>query len=278
MPRGNVLPEGEVLVMVYYGTTDVGKKRTANQDTFMIKEYPGDVTLAVVCDGMGGANGGATASSLAVSTFVDHIDEYADVLAGMSPEPEGTRDNAISIPAVLENAVSAANLAVYAMSVSDPELNGMGTTLVSVLATDKYVFAVNVGDSRMYLIDKNGIRQITRDHSYVQHLIDLGRLSPRKARTARNKNIITRAVGTEETVRADVFRIERKPSDDGGPTYVLLCTDGLTNMAEPEEIAAIVALEESADSDSLKEAAERLIQLANDRGGADNITAVILAY
>ncbi|MBR3416528.1 MAG: Stp1/IreP family PP2C-type Ser/Thr phosphatase [Clostridia bacterium] len=264
--------------MVYYGTTDVGKKRTANQDTFMIKEYPGDVTLAVVCDGMGGANGGATASSLAVSTFVDHIDEYADVLAGMSPEPEGTRDNAISIPAVLENAVSAANLAVYAMSVSDPELNGMGTTLVSVLATDKYVFAVNVGDSRMYLIDKNGIRQITRDHSYVQHLIDLGRLSPRKARTARNKNIITRAVGTEETVRADVFRIERKPSDDGGPTYALLCTDGLTNMAEPEEIAAIVALEESADSDSLKEAAERLIQLANDRGGADNITAVILAY
>ena len=264
--------------MVYYGTTDVGKKRTANQDTFMIKEYPGDVTLAVVCDGMGGANGGATASSLAVSTFVDHIDEYSDLLAGMNPEPEGTRANAVSIPAVLENAVSAANLAVYAMSVSDPELHGMGTTLVSILATDEYLFVVNVGDSRMYLIDRDGIRQVTRDHSYVQHLIDLGRLSPRKARTARNKNIITRAIGTEENVKADVYRIKREPSEDGKPTYALLCTDGLTNMAEPEEIAAIVALEESAEVDALKESADRLIKLANDRGGADNITAVILAY
>lgn len=264
--------------MVFYGTTDVGKQRTANQDTFTIKEYPGGVTLAVVCDGMGGANGGATASSLAVSTFVDHIDEYADLISEMSPEPEGTREDPVSIPALLENAVSAANLAVYALSVSDPELSGMGTTLVAVLARDDYVFAVNVGDSRLYLIERSGFRQITRDHSYVQHLIDLGRLSPRKARTARNKNIITRAVGTEESVRADVFRVERKPSGDGGPTFLLLCTDGLTNMAEPEEIAAIIAMDEVADKDSLKDSAEKLISLANDRGGADNITAVILAY
>lgn len=266
--------------MVYYGTTDVGKKRSANQDSFSVKEYPGGILLAVVCDGMGGANGGATASSLAISTFFDYVDEYADRLESLSTEPEeNAKDGtAVSIPGLLENAVSAANLAVYAMSVSDEDLEGMGTTLVAALATEKYIFAVNVGDSRLYLIDSKGIRQVTRDHSYVQHLIDLGKLSPRKARTSKNKNIITRAVGTEESVRADVFRIEKNPSEDGEATYILLCTDGLTNMAEPEEIQKIVASEKSADKETLTNSAENLIKLANDRGGADNITAVILSY
>ena len=268
--------------MIYYGLTDKGKKRNANQDNFLIKDYPGGVTLAVVCDGMGGANGGETASKIAVDAFVDHIDSFSDILAeadlrfiGESPE----KKDAPGIPEILTDAVSAANLAVYAMSVSDPALSGMGTTLVAALATEKSVYAVNVGDSRMYQIDEAGIRQITRDHSYVQHLIDLGRLSPRKARTAKNKNIITRAVGTEETVRSDLFRVDRRQGDNDGSTkYILLCSDGLTNMVEVEDIAEAVTSSGPPDADSLRVAAEKLVRLANDGGGADNITAVILAY
>ncbi len=269
--------------MEYYGMTDIGRKRAANQDNFTIKEYPGGVTLAVVCDGMGGANGGATASSVAVSAFVDHIDGYSDVLSGDAASADGGEkgdgEKRVSVPDLLSDAVSAANLAVYALGVSDPSLYGMGTTLVAALSTEDRICVVNVGDSRLYLIDRDGIRQITRDHSYVQHLVDLGRLSPRKARTARNKNIITRAVGTEETVKPDVFTIERvSPSEDGGNRYILLCSDGLTNMADPEDIAKIVMSPEKPTKESLRISAEKLVKLANDRGGADNITAVILAY
>lgn len=265
--------------MVYYGTTDIGKKRAANQDTFTVKDYPGGQTAAVVCDGMGGANGGATASSVAVSTFVEHLDRFfSDPDSDIIPKEIGEEGDAPEIPDVLADAVFAANDAVYTMSKNDPELAGMGTTLVAVLTTEKSVYAVNVGDSRMYLIGSEGIRQVTRDHSYIQHLIDLGRLSPRKARTARNKNIITRAVGTEETVKADLYRVDRQPlPDDPGPVYVLLCSDGLTNMVEPEEIAKIITDSGEPSKESLKEAAESLVRLANDRGGVDNITAVILA-
>lgn len=268
--------------MVYYGLTDKGKMRAANQDIFRIKEYPGNVTLAVVCDGMGGANGGETASKVAVSAFVDHIDSFGDVLADADLRFIGGKtgpSDGPGIPEILTDAVSNANVAVYSMSVSDPSLSGMGTTLVAALVTERSVYAVNVGDSRMYLINGSGIRQITRDHSYVQHLIDLGRLSPRKARTAKNKNIITRAVGTEESVKSDLFRVDKKPfPGEDGATYILLCSDGLTNMAEVEDIAQTVTSSGALDTESLRLAAENLVKLANDGGGMDNITAVLLAY
>lgn len=274
--------------MVYYGITDIGLRRVVNQDNFKIKEYPGGVTLAVVCDGMGGANGGATASSVAIETFVKYIDRFGESLSKYSEnEPDkASTDPAFSneeenktIPEILTSAVASANEAVFSMGKKDPGLFGMGTTLVACIASQKNIYAANVGDSRMYMIDSGGMRQITRDHSYVQHLVDLGRLSPKKAKNARNKNIITRAVGTEESVRPDIFKVDKKILPDSGQiTYVLLCTDGLTNMLEASDIAKIIRNSGKPSAESLKSSASELVRRANERGGNDNITVVIMAY
>ena len=136
------------------------------------------------------------------------------------------------------------------------------------------IYAINVGDSRMYLTHNSGIRQITHDHSMVQYLVDIGQLTPEEARHSRHKNIITRAVGTERTVNADVFMI---PRADACGEYIILCSDGLTNHVEPEEIGRIVGKCSHEDGDSLASACASLIRAANDDGGSDNITAVIIA-
>ena len=276
--------------MIYCGKTDVGKLRAVNQDNFIIKEYPGDVTLAVVCDGMGGANGGATASEVAVAAFVEYVDRFGDKLAELIEE--GSREDfsmnadtkeldiseGSSIPVVLTGAVSAANEAVFSKSSEDPELLGMGTTLVAAVASGRDIYAANVGDSRMYVITDGGIRQITRDHSYVQHLVDLGRMSPKKAKTSKRKNIITRAVGTEAKVKTDIFRVDRdRMPEEDGKVYILLCSDGLTNMMETHEIAEIVRSAGDGDEEKLGEATDALVDLANERGGVDKITVVILS-
>lgn len=276
--------------VIYSGKTDVGKRRAVNQDNFIIKEYPGDVTLAVVCDGMGGANGGATASEVASKAFVEYIDKYGDRLgelieAGAREDFSMNADTkeldiseGSSIPVILTAAVSSANEAVFSKSTEDPGLLGMGTTLVATVASGKDIYAANVGDSRMYVITDGGIRQITRDHSYVQHLVDLGRMSPKKAKTSKRKNIITRAVGTEAKVKTDIFRVDRDriPEDDE-KLYILLCSDGLTNMLETSEIAEIVRGAGDGGEEKLGEATDALVDLANERGGADNITVVILS-
>lgn len=258
--------------MYFYGTTDIGKKRTVNQDNFRIKEYSPDITVAVVCDGMGGASGGGIASSLAVSAFIDCLDENAELLTkGHSAD---NTDEVFSD--ILLNAVERANDAVFTSSQASAELYGMGTTLVCALITPQRIYSVNVGDSRMYMCNKDAITQVTKDHSYVQYLVDIGKMSPKKAKKSNQRNIITRAVGTEDTVEADLYTITRHPSPT--PSFILLCSDGLSNLVEPRELLAGLKTNGGGSTDALKKSADRFVSLANERGGSDNITVVLLAY
>ena len=263
--------------MEYFGLTDVGQKRSVNQDSFCIKEYDGAV-LAVVCDGMGGAAGGAEASGMACSEFVGVMDEHIASKIGNGPlSRRAVRD-------MMVEGVSSANEVICARSRESEELRGMGTTLVASFVCDGMVYTVNVGDSRMYLVEGGEINQISHDHSFVQYLVDKGKLTPEEARRSINRNIITRAVGTETTVEADFFAT-KLPSDDssdyyGGESpdiqcdnaYIVLCSDGLTNHVEPDTIRDVLA----SGSDSVEECTRTLIKMANDGGGSDNITAVVL--
>ncbi len=246
-------------------------KRVVNQDNFRIKEYSPDVVLAVVCDGMGGAKGGGVASSLAISAFIERID--ADLETLVDRHSDDSSDENISN--ILLSAVERANEAVYSSSKSSSDLTGMGTTLVCALVTPKRIYSVNVGDSRMYLSTADSITQITKDHSYVQYLVDIGRISPTKAKSSHHRNIITRAVGTESSVEADLYTVQH--TEGAAPTHIVLCSDGLTNFVEPSEINSQLKALNDSDSEALKATAESLVSLANDRGGSDNITVVLLS-
>ena len=250
--------------MVFYGATDTGMVREMNQDNFIVAKFAEDALFAVVCDGMGGAAGGSVASSIAVHSYTSLIKEEeknSPAFIGMSEQ---------DFSAVMARAVERANFDVKKKAGEDRELEGMGTTLVSCIICGTKAYAVNVGDSRLYLIDEKGITQITKDHSYVQFLVDLGKMSYEEARTAPNKNIITRAVGTEDDIESDFYPF---PVPSG--SKILLCSDGLSNQVEADEIFSIV--KDISDGDEAKAACEKLISLANDRGGPDNITAVILS-
>jgi len=247
--------------MKFFGMTNVGMKRTVNQDSFLIKEYDSGL-LAVVCDGMGGASGGEEASATAVAAFSGYTD-----IGFASDNGEVDVSDAESVRQVLMSAARAANNAVYSAATENDFLNGMGTTLVSAFVTDGRVYAVNIGDSRMYIIKDDSVTQITHDHSYVQYLVDIGKLTADEAKNSTSKNIITRAVGTEALVETDFFTVD---SDLTG-AYVLLCSDGLTNHVTEEDMVTCIK-----DSDSVETACAELIDRANKGGGSDNITAVII--
>ena len=250
--------------MLFYGKTDVGKKRSVNQDNFIIKKYSDDVLVAIVCDGMGGANGGNIASAVAADAFLKKMDaaqEKYPSFFGMSGD---------EICAALKEAAGDANRAVYLCGKADSSLSGMGTTLVACVVSGENLYVVNVGDSRLYKLSCDGIKQLSHDHSYVQYLVDVGKMTKDEARHSTNKNLITRAVGTEAEVEADIFTSKTAPGD-----FIVMCSDGLTNHVNDEEISNTVKPVCSADS--LELAAESLIWLANSRGGLDNITAVILS-
>lgn len=241
--------------MFFSGKSDIGKRRTSNQDSFSIVTLPGGCCLLTVCDGMGGANGGNVASELACSVFTE------TVKGGFSPDMADRS-------ALLKNAVAAANTAVYEAAASDEDLRGMGTTLVSALVSpDGSVTAINVGDSRLYCIDSGELRQITRDHSYVQYLVDMGQLTVSEAENASIKNIIIRSVGNEEESNPDLFTLRLSQG-----SYILLCSDGLTNCVSKADIAASVSAETQRELDAC---AENLISLANNGGGIDNITVIL---
>ncbi len=254
----------EGVSMLFYGKTDVGKKRAVNQDNFIVKKYSSDVLFAVVCDGMGGASGGNVASMLAIEKFTEILDareKEHPAFFGMSGD---------DILDLLSEAATEANRAVFKTASNDPELAGMGTTLVGCIISGEHSYIVNVGDSRLYVVEGGDITQITHDHSYVQYLVDLGKLTPEEAKHSKNKNLITRAVGTEKTVGPDLFTCDVKPG-----VYAVLCSDGLTNHVEPEEIRETVS--SIGKGQDIQSACESLINCANSRGGLDNITAVILS-
>lgn len=260
---------------VYYiGKTDIGKKRETNQDNFLTMRVCDNITMFVLCDGMGGTNGGNIASSLAIRTFADHVEQ------ALSPyiDAEDICDTAkVSFPDLINEAVSASNKAVYRRARESSELTNMGTTIVAAIATDNEIHIANVGDSRMYLIEGKALTQLTHDHSYVQMLVDMGQLTKEEAATNPRRNILTRAVGTEPTVDADVITVDMP--DEG--SYFILCSDGLYNFISEKEMVNIVRKKyrdyDDDDYDAeLTFKTELLVDTANQNGGGDNITIILI--
>ena len=238
------------------GKTDVGLRRHENQDTFAV-EHGEKLLIAVVCDGMGGAEGGQIASSLAVETFMKEIRALlrADMTAGQLRE-------------LASFCVAKANTAVYQRALQDPAYQGMGTTLVSAVAGERDAVICNVGDSRAYLIHNGEMMRITHDHSVVQTLVENGDITAKEARTHPNRNLITRALGPDETTLCDAFDVSFAHGDK-----ILLCTDGLVVTATDEEICHIVCADKRAE-----EKLDDLIALAKAQGAPDNVTAVLIEH
>jgi protein phosphatase len=254
--------------MKFYGKTDVGVRRTENQDCFGIYEILPGVTLLAVCDGMGGMAGGAIASRLALDTFAQSMREHI-----LPDNPEDEPDlGSVGLRFALSASASDANRAVWKEAeASDGKLTGMGTTLVALLVvTDTLAYTLNIGDSRIYEITKDSVTQLTRDHSYVQELLDLGRITYEESLTSPVRNIITRAVGIGDDVRADIESLNPAPGTQDNPRYILLCSDGLCGVISEEGMANIVRAE-----GDLKSKTEALVAAANNAGGPDNITVVI---
>ena len=231
--------------------TDTGRVRTANQDYVYASVEPvGSLpNLFVVADGMGGHQAGDYASRYIVENLVTYL-QYTE--------------NSQIVP-LLREGILKVNPQLYQESKEKPELSGMGTTLVAAVADENTLYVANVGDSRLYLV-RDRIRQVTKDHSYVEELVSLGRLERGSKDYKDKKNIITRAVGTEDKLLVDFFEVGLEPGD-----FILMCSDGLSNMLEDVEMEEIVG------SDlELEEKAEKLITVANDNGGKDNIAVVLV--
>ena len=244
--------------MVSAGLTDVGRKRNHNEDSFLIDE---ELQLFVVADGMGGHAGGGTASRIAVET----IDKELRASHQGKDDPFAARTTLQDspIPEALRTAVERACLAIFTAAQEDPRLAGMGTTVITVLMHDDHAFFAHVGDSRAYLVRGEFIQQISEDHSLVNEQIKAGMITPEEAKHSRYKNIITRSVGFEEEVQVDIMGLTSEPND----TFVL-CSDGLANMLEDREILEVIR------SHDLHDVPKKLIDMANDRGGDDNITVI----
>ena len=238
------------------GKTDVGLRRHENQDTFAVEQGE-KLLIAVVCDGIGGAEGGQIASSLAVETFMQEIRALlrADMTAGQLRE-------------LASFCVAKANTAVYQRALQDPAYQGMGTTLISAVAGERDAVICNIGDSRAYLIHNGEMTRITHDHSVVQTLVENGDITAEEARTHPNRNLITRALGPDETTLCDAFDVSFAHGDK-----ILLCTDGLVVTATDEEICRIVCADKRAE-----EKLDDLIALAKAQGAPDNVTAVLIEH
>ena len=237
-----------------WGITDKGAVRTQNQDGFYLDVPSEHLAVGVVCDGMGGAKAGNIASLIAVETFVD-------ALQGMQPDGDGEAGPA----AVLSRAAETANTAVYHRAVTDPDCRGMGTTMVAALVVEQTAYLLNMGDSRAYHINENGITRLTRDHSVVEDMVARGDITPEEARTHPRKNLITRALGSEERIRADLYEKELQPGD-----FLLLCSDGLSNIVTDQEL-----LYEAIHGGEPSDCCQRLLHITLSRGAPDNVTAVL---
>lgn len=244
--------------MNYFGNTDIGKTRKNNEDSFVTKKYDNGLFLAVVADGMGGHVGGQIASSVAVKSITESVDALNDSLYSCS---------ARKIKTELIKILKKANSAVYEFSEKKSEYDGMGTTVVVCLVVKDRLYVCNVGDSRLYVIDDN-IRQITKDHSLVTELLDAGIITSEQAKDHPQRNMITKAIGTDEDVDPDLFSLTLA---DG--KTILICTDGLSTMVPDEYILEVIK-----NTESCENAVSKLITKANDNGGQDNITAVVVKY
>lgn len=238
--------------MEAYAFTDIGQVRSMNQDyIYSSPEKVGSLpNLFLVADGMGGHQAGDYASRYAVENLVIYLNRAAGGAAVMK----------------LKSGIEAVNERLYEESLLRRELRGMGCTLVAAVVEDHILYVANVGDSRLYLIRGKSIRQVTRDHSYVEEMVAMGQMRRGSVDYNNRKNIITRAMGIGRSVEPDFFEVDLEEGD-----YILLCSDGLTNMLDDDAICAIIT-----GTGGLKDKASRLIQEANQQGGIDNIAVVLV--
>lgn len=237
--------------MIVKGLTDVGIKRHSNQDTFAVITLPDSSVLAVVCDGMGGANSGNIASQKATEVITSFFERsYRKGL------------DAAGITALLQSAILSANIEIFDLASKKKELSGMGTTVVAAYVSNEFTVISHIGDSRAYLIDTE-VTQLTRDHSVVQFLVENGKLTYEEARVHPRRNVITRALGIEAEVLVDSGEFKIKEGQS-----LLLCSDGLSNFITKEEIKDIF------DNFDIQDVVKALVDKANNNGGGDNITVV----
>lgn len=240
--------------MRIWGVTHRGSVRKENQDAYHFIAPEAGPTLGVVCDGMGGAQGGKIASRLAIRTFTDAIRPH---LSG-GRDPDGW-------DGLLRKAAEAANAVVYQQALSDPRLHGMGTTIVAAVVEEDCAHVLNIGDSRAYHVSGKKITQITSDHSVVEDMVAHGEITRAEAQFHPQKNLITRALGVEETVEGDVFSVALSPGD-----HLLLCSDGVSNLLTEKELLTQVRR-----SDTPEDCCGQLMDRVFQRGASDNLTAVL---
>ena len=243
--------------MLCCGKTDIGNYRELNEDSFAIKiisEY--NIVVAVVADGMGGHNAGEVASVCATDTMITLVENATKYFKNYSDK---------QICDFLKNAVNKINNIIFIKSSESKNMSGMGTTIVCCIIYNNKCYIANVGDSRLYKFDDK-LNQITQDHSYVSELVQMGVITQEQAKTHPNKNVITKAVGTEQIVTPDTFIQKINPKD-----VFLLCSDGLTNMVSEEDISQIILSDQNLESK-----VSTFIELAKKNGGRDNITVVMI--
>ncbi|MCL2249018.1 MAG: Stp1/IreP family PP2C-type Ser/Thr phosphatase [Oscillospiraceae bacterium] len=241
--------------MELWGITDNGRVRQHNQDVFYTHvDEERDTAIFVVCDGMGGANAGNIASTLAAETFMEYMQRQISDFT-----------NQTDVVNKMTDAVLAANSKVFDKSNLSLEYSGMGTTLTAAVSTKFGEVVANVGDSRLYHITKSEVRQITKDHSVVEEMIERGEITRDEAHTHPNKNFITRAIGTSVHEPPDIFFVDLKPGE-----FLLLCSDGFSNLATHKDI-----LTQLNKGKSVKKSCEFFVTLALSRGAPDNVTVVV---
>jgi protein phosphatase len=241
--------------------THAGMVRAHNEDSIGTDSSIG---LAVLADGMGGYNAGEVASGIAVALVTK---ETRDTVAQILPFEKDRTSGQLMAVSILRNVIGRANTSIFQAAGSQPQYAGMGTTLVVALLCDNQISVGHVGDSRLYRLRGAELTQLTRDHSLLQEQIDSGMITKEMARRSQNKNLVTRAVGIEPEVEADINTFEAKEGD-----MYLLCSDGLNDMVEDEDILLTLSSLQA----NLPLAASQLVQMANDNGGRDNISVILI--
>lgn len=234
------------------GRCDLGKVRKQNEDSIYIS-VDTKLRYFIVADGMGGHNAGEIASQSAIEYFNEYIRDNGDISDGGD------------VLDTFVEALSYSNLKIYEMSQSDPAYSGMGTTFSAAALYDGKLYCVHIGDSRIYIYDKKGLRQITRDHSFVMEMVRMGKLTVEEARVHPKRNMITKAVGIEKSMPADTFI-----QPVGEDSIILLCSDGLPSMVADRDIEKILKKRAGLDKK-----ADMLVELANKNGGYDNISVIL---
>ena len=241
--------------MILAAATDIGKVRSENQDSYRFRIINDQIAYGIVCDGMGGANGGKLASQTAVDIISEIVDEFFE-----------NESAPYQITTLFRRAIRKANDKIHSLSQGDDDLVGMGTTLVMAIMVKNDLYIANVGDSRAYLFFGDSVQQISVDHSAVQELLEQGKITADEAKNHPRKNIITRALGVDSVVEFDYYTYNFWDGD-----RVLLCSDGLSNYCSDETLLSIVNKPQT-----LTKCADALIDYANKQGGRDNITALLL--